>query len=164
MIEPWQSFKKYVREVQSHLNFFETLKVALKPSNRIFKTLSNCFLMTCEFVSTINIWVTSLFVIYYHYLTNVTATASGMVNGLWKKIKVSYNFSQMSRVSRYRLLRGSESLDHFAKPFWGSKSRSRNPKTSKCLGLAEKTAGFAVLHSPPPNKCWQGKNWEKKKN
>ena len=64
-----------------------------------------------------------------------------------EKIKVSQNFGQISRVSQWRFLRGSERLavsNFFAK---GSQSRSRNPETLKGLGLAEKNAGLAVSQS-----------------
>ena len=65
-----------------------------------------------------------------------------------KNVKVSQNLSEISRVSQSRFLSGSEhvAVSNFCKAVLECKSRSRNPKTSKRLGLAKKkkNAGLAV--------------------
>ena len=64
-----------------------------------------------------------------------------------KNVKVSQNFSEISRVSQSRFLSGSERLavsNFFCKAILESKPWSHNPKTLKSLGLAEKNAGIAV--------------------
>ena len=52
-----------------------------------------------------------------------------------KNVKVSQDLSEILRVSQSRI---------FCKAVLESKSRCRNPKTSKSLGLVEKNAGLPV--------------------
>ena len=83
----------------------------------------------------------------YFVMLSLVHAIKGVANGLWRDqglSKLSLKFMSLAVL----FFKRSECLavSNFCKAVLGSKSRSRYPKTSQRLGLAEKNAGLAVLH------------------